>query len=132
MRRFVSVWLPHLAIERQAGLKPGQVPVEHAFGLVETGARGLVITAVNQVARQHGIVPGLPLADARAALPALLTGAADRDGDAAYLRDLALWCGRYGPDRNTDGCDELWIDTTGVAHLFARPGASSASPPIDT
>ena len=31
---------------------------------------------------------------------------------------LALWAGRYGPRRNTDGGDGLWIDTTGIAHLF--------------
>jgi protein ImuB len=30
---------------------------------------------------------------------------------------LARWCGRYGPSRNVDGADGLWIDVTGVAHL---------------
>lgn len=86
---------------------------------MHAGPRGLTLSAVNRVARRAGLAPGLPLADARAALPGLLTRPADPAADAAALTRLALWAGRYGPSRNVDGVDGLWIDVTGVAHLFA-------------
>ena len=31
---------------------------------------------------------------------------------------MARWAGRYGPNRHADGDDGLWIDISGVAHLF--------------
>jgi protein ImuB len=57
-------------------------------------------------------------ADARAVCPTLLSRPAEPKRDAAALRRLTLWCLRYGPFLNVDGGDGLWIDTTGVAHLF--------------
>ena len=50
--------------------------------------------------------------------PALLTQPADPRRDRTSLLRLARWCGRYGPNRNIDGDDGLWIDITGVAHLY--------------
>lgn len=88
------------------------------FALVESSHRGLIIHAVNRCARRQGIRIGQGLADARAALPALTTAPAERTADAAALERLAYWCGRYGPARNIEGADGLWIDVTGVAHLF--------------
>jgi protein ImuB len=88
------------------------------MALVETGARGIVITAVNGTAMAHGIAAGQSLADARAGFPALRTRPAEPARDAAALEELARWAGRYGPSRNTDGCDGLWADISGVAHLF--------------
>ena len=88
------------------------------FALVESGRHGLTLTAVNAAARREGIEPGRTLADARAAYPALLTGPAETERDRAALLALAGWTGRYGPRRNVDGEDGVWIDITGVAHLF--------------
>ena len=51
-------------------------------------------------------------------MPALLTRPAEPERDRAALAALALWAGRYGPARNVEGDDGLWIDMTGVAHLF--------------
>ena len=79
---------------------------------------GLTITAVNTVAAREGVVAGTALADARAALPALLSRRAELDADRIALLKLARWAGRYGPNRHTDGDDGLWIDITGAAHLF--------------
>ncbi len=146
MPRFVSVWLPMWPIERLRRAEPSAVPPAQAhrseppFALVESGANGLRLTAVNRRARTEGLYPGLALADARAALPGLLTRPARRKCDRAALHALALWCGRYGPRRNTENFglpspprtgksklaktgdepdgDGIWIDVTGVAHLF--------------
>ncbi len=138
MGRVVSVWLPLFPIERirraqQQRRAGGKVSTAGSpdrgnrhrlgtqrlsFALVESGAHGIVVTAVNGTAAAAGIVPGQSLADARAALPTLRTRPAERDRDHCALEVLARWAGRYGPSRNTEGDDAFWVDITGVGHLF--------------
>ncbi len=86
--------------------------------LVIPGARGLRITAVDEAARKAGLAPGMRLSDARAQVPGLVSEIHGPDRDAAALRRLAHWCGRYTPWVTTDGPDGLWLDVTGCAHLF--------------
>ena len=94
------------------------MPDDKPFALVTSGAHGLLISAVNSCAAEAGVAVGARLTDARAAVPSLICRAAEpREDDIALLR-LARWAGRYGPNRNTDGSDGLWIDITGVAHLY--------------
>ena len=97
---------------------PALVPDDAALALVETGSHGIRITAVNARAAADGVRLGQALADARAALPALLSRASEPRRDRLALLRLARWCGRYGPGRHADGADGLWIEVTGVAHLF--------------
>ncbi|MFY0611976.1 MAG: DNA polymerase Y family protein [Hyphomicrobiaceae bacterium] len=104
-------------------MSPQQVPHSQPFALVESGSRGVCITAVNPSAAASGIHAGQMLADARAVLPGLLTCAAEPERDTRALQQLALWLGRYGPNRNVDGADGLWVDITGVAHLFGGEAA---------
>lgn len=122
MRRVVSVWFPDWPLDRLRRSQPGAIPGDEPFALVlagpEAGNRGQILHAVNEAARRAGLQRGLALADARAALPALLTRPAETARDRMALRRLALWAGRFGPRRHTDGEDGLWIDVTGVAHLF--------------
>lgn len=94
------------------------MPEAACLALVEAGRHGIRITAVNARAAHEGVRVGQSLADARAALPSLLTRPAETERDHSALLLLARWCGRYGPNRNIDGPDGLWIDVTGVAHLF--------------
>jgi protein ImuB len=96
----------------------GGVPDDAPLALVETGGRGLIITAVNERAARDGVAVGSSLADARSALPSLLSRPAEPARDHAALLKLCRWMGRYGPNRNIDGADGSWIDVTGVAHLF--------------
>ncbi len=65
----------------------------------------------------------MSLADARAAVPILVSQPAEMERDARALKRLALWLGRYGPSRNVESDDGVWIDTTGVAHLFGGEAA---------
>ncbi len=94
------------------------MPRDKAFALVESGSRGIVIVAVNRAAWMKGVRVGQALSDARAILPELLTRPGEALRDEAALERLALWLGRYGPSRNKEGEDGLWVDITGVAHLF--------------
>ena len=94
------------------------MPAQQPFGLIESGAHGVAIVAVNEAAAHLGIEAGTSLTDARAAHPTLLSRPAEPEKDRIALLKLARWAGRYGPNRHIDGSDGLWIDITGVAHLF--------------
>lgn len=122
------MWLPAWPIERLRRHRGREeVPADRPLALVANGTHGLEITAVNEAARALRVQVGAALADTRAALPALITLSADAGEDRAGLARLVRWCGRYGPARHLDGADGLWIDITGVAHLFARPAAGSSA-----
>jgi protein ImuB len=123
MKRIVSVWLPQWPIERLKRHRPGAVPDDQPFALVAGGAHGIRITAVNIRAAREGLRMGMSLADARAAVPGLVSYAAEPERDAQSLERLALWLGRYGPSRNVEGSDGVWLDTMGVAHLFGGEAA---------
>ncbi len=60
----------------------------------------------------------MPLNDARALLPSLITQPLQPDADARALHGLAEWCQRYTPWTSTDGETGLWLDITGAAHLL--------------
>ena len=127
MKRIVSVFLPHLPIERLKRERRGSGPTpikdksifdRRPFALVGAETRGLVLTAVNARATSNGLYPSMGLADARAICPQLLTLPSTPDRDAATLRALARLCVRYSPTLNICGEDGLWLDITGVPHLF--------------
>lgn len=99
------------------------MPAERPLALVLKTGNRLVISAANARARALGVAAGLGLADAKAALPGLATLPADPNADRAALVRLAAWAGRYGPNRNVEGDDGLWVDITGVAHLFGGEDA---------
>jgi hypothetical protein len=123
MKRVVSLQLPFWPVDRLCRAEPAAVPAHKPFALVAAGGHGLTITAVNPIAAREGIYPGLSLADARAAVPALISRRAETEQDRIALLKLARWVGRYGPRRHIDGADGLWIDISGVAHLFGGEAA---------
>ena len=68
----------------------------------------------------------MPLADALSFLPGLATALAEPAEDAAALRRLAEWCGRYSPWTAPDGTDGVRIEITGSAHLWGGERALAA------
>jgi len=123
MSRYVSVFLPHLPIERlkreRAEKGKAPLPDDRPFALVGSEERGLVLTAVNEASLNEGLGEGFGLADARAICPHLLTAPAAPKKDADALLTLARWASaRYSPTLNSDGDDGLWLDVAGVSHLF--------------
>ena len=123
MSRMVSIFLPHLPLERLK--RSGRaLPDDRPFALVGSEERGLLLTAVNGASAEHGLIPGMGLADARAICPHLLTAPAEARKDSDALLALASWAGvRYSPALNVDGDDGLWLDVTGVPHLFGGEAA---------
>ena len=90
----------------------------------------LVLAAVNAVAEDGGLAPGLPLAEARALLPGLVTVPHEAETDTRALASLAAWCARYtpwaAPDEHRDdsggpgsgGGAGVLLDVSGCCHLF--------------
>jgi protein ImuB len=78
----------------------------------------LVVVACDATASRGGLMPGMPLATARAMHPALDIVDHDPHADAALLEAIADGCDRFTPLVARDGCDGLLLDITGCAHLF--------------
>ena len=98
-----------------------------------SGAGGIALSALNSTARRAGLTPGMRITDARAISPNLITRPDEPEKDRDALLRLTHWSTRWGPYVNLDGedgqeaegrrpdirrPDGLWIDVTGVAHLF--------------
>ncbi len=95
-----------------------------------TAERGqLGLAAVNAAAGAGGLTPGLPLAEARALLPGLVTAPHEPEADARAIARLAAWCGRYSPwtapcstaegeGRGPGGGAGILLDVSGCCHLF--------------
>ena len=77
------------------------------------------IAAASLEAQALGILPGMALAKARVLVRGLDVRPADPAGDAAWLNRLGLFAARrWTPRAALSGPDGLWLDLTGVAHLF--------------
>ena len=115
-RRLLSIWLPHLAIERWT--KNGDCPPDAPVVLTIESSHGLIIHAVTPIAAERGARTGARLTDARALDPALVAVPADPAADARLIATLAKWAGRWSPLVEVDGPDGLRLDISGIAHLF--------------
>lgn len=113
-------WRPGARWAREA---PAQdVIIRDGRGALVTAHRDgnrLIVAAVSCEARSLGLDPGMPLTQARILVPGLDVRDADHEGDAAWLTRLALFAARrWTPRAALSGPDGLWLDLTGVAHLF--------------
>jgi protein ImuB len=122
-RRVLALFLPRFAVERAIRREPALAQGPLALWAQE-GSRCLV-TAVNDCAAAE-IVPGTPLADARAVLPGLVTRPADPAGDAAALGSLASWCLGFTPLAAPVAPDGVALDIAGCAHLWGGETAMLA------
>jgi len=126
----ISLWLPRFATDRLCRSRPGWR--DSPFATVAAAHGRLLVGAASRAAEDLGVVPGLPLAAARAVVPDLLTVPAEPDADAAALAALAAWCGRYSPWTAPEpaslagplgGGAGAWLEATGCAHLFGGEAA---------
>lgn len=136
------MWFPRLASERWLRIRP----IEGPFALTHRSGNADHLHCLNGVASAKGLRRGMPLADARALCPDLVTRASDLPREGAFLGSLARWMGRYAPWVARDGLDGVMVDLTGSAHLYggeaalvgdlqarlARAGISAATGIADT
>ncbi|MDJ0994715.1 MAG: DNA polymerase Y family protein [Dinoroseobacter sp.] len=115
-RRIMSLWFPRLGAERCLRMAGG--PVLSPFATVQETGNQRLLGAVSAEASAAGLHPGQPLRDARAMCPSLQTSPADPEGEAAFLRLLRRWAGKFSPWVSEEAPDGLIVDLTGCAHLF--------------
>lgn len=115
--RWLALFLPRLATDRLKRAAP-TLRDERALALYDKIGNAFELTAVDAGASKAGLRAGMPLADARAILPALTVFEADAEEDARALNAIAAWCERYSPVVVLDAPYGLFLDITGCAHLF--------------
>ncbi|THD77397.1 MAG: DNA polymerase Y family protein [Phenylobacterium sp.] len=123
MARILCAWSPTWAIAnwRRRNPSPPDAPVAEPpppFALVETTRGTRRIAAVSLEAARLKLHPGQKATDAFAIAPELTTAEAEPEADAAALAALVDWCVRYSPAAAADAPDGLYLDITGLAHLW--------------
>ena len=81
---------------------------------------------MDKAAAALGLFVGQKATDAVALVPELVLADADPAADAAALDALADWCARFSPAVALDPPDGLFLDITGVAHLWGGEAAMAA------
>jgi protein ImuB len=113
-------WRPGASWAREA--QPASFTIRSGEGALVTAHRDGnrdVLAAASSEARALGLEPGMPLAKARILVRGLDVRPADPEGDAAWLFRLGLFAARrWTPSAAVSGPDGLWLDLSGVTHLF--------------
>lgn len=122
MKRVASLFLPMLPIERLRRFdRTGRSGPPPDRSLVTTKRQGqrVVLAAVCPLARSLGLHPGMPLTQARVLVRGLDIRPAEPETDTAVLVRLALLAARrWTPFAAVDEPNGLWLDISGVVHLF--------------
>lgn len=113
-RRIVCIWFPRLSSDRVLRA----CPVDAPFALTTRLDNTERIHCLNARAEQAVLHRGMPLADARAFCPELVSRPARPDLDKRFLAALRRWALRYCPWVGPEGTDGLVLDITGASHLW--------------
>ena len=74
----------------------------------------------------QGLFVGQKVTDAKALVPDLTTAEAEPEADTRALAELVDWCVRFSPAVAPDPPDGLFLDITGVSHLWGGEAAMMA------
>ena len=135
MARILCAWSPTWAIanwrRRNTDTPPDTSPASDRppFALVETVRGTRRIAAVSLEAARLKLYPGQKATDAFAIAPELVTEETEPEADAAALEALVDWCVRYSPAVAADAPDGLFLDITGVDHLWGSGPRAPSWPP---
>ncbi len=116
LRRVLSLWFPRFAVERV--LRARRDVLIQPFAVVGMRDNAQILISLTPEAEAAGLRQGQPLRDATAMCPRLLTAPENAPHDAAFLRALRRWAGKFSPWVAEEAPDALVIDLTGCAHLF--------------
>ncbi|MDE2184273.1 MAG: DNA polymerase Y family protein [Alphaproteobacteria bacterium] len=118
-RRILVLWFPRLATDRlQRRWKKQGVSPDTPLVVAAKVDNALRLSAIDRKAARLGLEEGMPLANARAMLPALTVMQANEPADRQLLERIADWCDRFTPFVALHLPDTLLLDVTGVPHLF--------------
>ncbi|WP_293395983.1 DNA polymerase Y family protein [Phenylobacterium sp. RIFCSPHIGHO2_01_FULL_69_31] len=92
------------------------------LALIETVRQVRRLAAVSDEAAKLGLHVGQKATDAMALVPGLITAEAEPEADAQALTALVDWCVRFSPAVAADRPDGLFLDISGVAHLWGGEG----------
>jgi protein ImuB len=113
----MAIWLNDLSTDRLR--RDGVAPADgRPFAVYAKSANAFTLVAVDAGAAKAGLFRGMSLADARAIAPDLAGFEAEPEADARLLDRVASWADRFTPIVALDPPDGLFLDVTGVAHLF--------------
>jgi len=115
-KRFVTIWFRYLKTDWFCHRHPELLHLP--FVLTDMDHGRMIITAVNPVAYQQGIVAGMVLADARAIVPSLIYLDDIPGLPQKLLRSIAKWCIRFSPIVSIDLPDGIIIEATGCTNLW--------------
>jgi protein ImuB len=113
------VRFPRWPVQRFRHARPAlsqQTLVLHA-----AGRRGQIVMACSPGASRAGVLPGMPLAEAKALLPEAHFAAHEPRADREALGRLAEWCQQFSPDVAVDEAEQpasLFLDVTGSGVFF--------------
>lgn len=116
MPKMLSIWFPQLPLDRLA--RRGDPRLAGAFAIASKFKRSWSLIHINEIARENGLNPGLPLSDAHAICPDLAVEPADEGREEALLRSLGHWADFLSPRIALDPPDGLMLDISGCTHLF--------------
>jgi protein ImuB len=120
MSRILCAWSPNWAIANWRRRNPcaASPDLDVPFALLETVRAVRRLAGVSFEAAALGLHPGQKATDALALVPELVTAEAEPEADAAALTALADWCVRFSPAVAINAPDGLFLDVTGVDHLW--------------
>ena len=124
LRRVLSLWFPRFAVERVLRMRRDTLTSPFAVVGLRNGAQ--ILISLNPEAEGAGLAQGQPLRDATAMCPHLLTAPENAPRDAAFLRAMRRWAGKFSPWVAEEAPDALVIDLTGCAHLYGGETALMA------
>ncbi len=94
------------------------MPWDRPLGIVARNGQRRVLAAVDGRARDRGLAAGMQVAHAQALVHEVMLVPEDPAADRTALKALADWCHRFGPVVAVDAPDGLYLDATGLAHLY--------------
>lgn len=121
MKRFVSIWLPHLATDWFALRKPELTGQPFVLSAAVHGR--MVITAASAAAEKLGISTGMVVADARVLCSSLQVMDEKPALVPQLLQRIAEWCIRFTPSAAVDAHGGILLDASGCAHLWGGDAA---------
>ncbi len=128
-RRILSLWFPRLGAERLLRLDRGLTEAPLAVAADQNNMQ--VIVSLSAAASEAGLTPGQPLRDAQAMCPELITRLQAPLAEAAFLKNLRRWAGKFSPWVAEEPPEGLVVDLTGCAHLFGGEEALLAQAEAD-